>query len=149
MTMARGLALFDASGPPPWRTSERIPPPAEPPGANFSRIHWSPEGDRLAGNSYRGNEPRRAGVLDLATKHYRLFDPTSWPVGWFPDGRRLLISLDRRLAVLDLETWRAVPVRDSPLLGDDLFASRDLRTLVTVDDDRQADVWLAEEIVSP
>jgi hypothetical protein len=34
-----------------------------------SRIDWSPGGDRLAGSSYRGNAPRRAGVLDLATTH--------------------------------------------------------------------------------
>jgi Tol biopolymer transport system component len=148
MTTASGIALFDASGPPPWRTFERIAPPAEPPGTNFSRTHWSPGGDRLAGNTYRGNEPRRAAVLDLATRRYRLFDPPSWPVGWYPDGRRLLVNHRGRLAVLDVETWQAAPVQGSPELGEDMFASRDLRTLVTVEDDRQADVWLAEEVAA-
>ena len=146
VSLAQGLALFDTSGPPPWRSFERIPPPAEPPRSNFSRVIWSPEGDRLAGYVYRGNAPRRAAVLDLATRSYRLFAPPSWSVGWYPDGRRLLVHHEGRLATLDLSTWRAVPVEGSPVLGDRLSASRDLRTLVLIEDDRQADIWLAEEL---
>lgn len=67
-------------------------------------------------------------------------------MGWYPDGRRLLVDHRGRLAALDLEAWPAAPVQGSPELAEDLFANRDLRTLVTVEDDRQADVWLAEEV---
>jgi hypothetical protein len=149
MTQAQGIAIYDASGPPPWEHFEHFPPPATPLGANFSGTSWSPDGERLAGYAYRGNEPRQAAVLDLASKSYRLFDPPSRPVGWYPDGRRLLIDYRHALAVLDLASWKTSPVPHSPELRGLVSASRDLRTIVTLVDDQQADIWLAEELPSP
>jgi dipeptidyl aminopeptidase/acylaminoacyl peptidase len=149
VTRPHGLAIFDASGPLPWERFERIPPPAGAPGTNFSVASWSPLGDLLAGSVYRGNEPRRVAVLDLAAKSYRFFDPPSRPVGWFPDGRRLLIHYRHQLAVLDLASWEASPVPNSPELRGQLSASPDLRTIITLEDDQQADIWLAEELPLP
>jgi serine/threonine protein kinase len=149
VSQAHGIAIYDASGPPPWERFESLPPPATSPGANFSGAIWSPNGDRLAGYVYRGNEPRQAAVLDLASKSYRLFEPTSRSVGWYPDGRRLLIVWQRQLAVLELATWSASPVPGSPELRGRVSASRDLRTIVTLEDDPQADIWLAEEMPPP
>ena len=146
---AQGIAIYDASGPPPWERFELLPPPATPPGSGFSAASWSPDGERLAGSIYRGNEPRRAAVLDLATKNYRLFDPPSRPVGWYPDGRRLLIDYRHALAVLDLVSWKASPEPNSREVRGLVSASRDLRTIVTLADDQQADIWLAEELPLP
>ncbi|HVS14945.1 MAG TPA: protein kinase [Thermoanaerobaculia bacterium] len=145
-TLPQGIIIFDASGPAPWQRFERIPPPVAVPGANFSAAAWSPLGDKLAGSVYGANEPRRVAVLDLETKSYRLFDPPSRPVGWYPDGRRLLVDYRGELAILDLATWTASPVTNSPELRGRVSASRDLRTIVTLEDDQQADVWLAEEL---
>ncbi|MCM2268964.1 MAG: serine/threonine-protein kinase [Thermoanaerobaculia bacterium] len=144
VSTASGVALLDTSGPPPWSRLERTAPPEGPPGTNFSGAIWSPDGSRLAGFVYRGRERRRAAVLDLATRSYRIFEPTSRTVGWFPDGRRVLIVWQGRLAVLDLASWRATPVSGSPELRGRVTASRDLRTLVSLEDDSQADIWLAE-----
>ncbi|HVR28961.1 MAG TPA: protein kinase [Thermoanaerobaculia bacterium] len=149
VSTANGVAIFDTSGPPPWKTFEPTTPPEGAPGTNFSGSIWSPQGDRLAGHVYRGREPGRAAVLDLATGSYRIFEPTSRSVGWFPDGRRVLILWQGRLAVLDLGTWRATPVPGSPELRGRVTASRDLRTLVSLEDDSQADIWLAEELPTP
>ena len=88
-------------------------------------------------------------MLDLTTRSYRLFEPVSRSVAWFPDGRRLLILWQGRLAVLDLSTWRATPVAGSPLLQGRATASRDLRTVVSLADEAQADIWLAEELPLP
>jgi Tol biopolymer transport system component len=148
-SFAQGTGLFDASGSPPWDRVERIPLPQSYPGANFSGDLWSPSGDLLAGEVYRGNEPRRVGVLDISSRTYRLFEPSSVPIGWFPDGRRLLIAYRRGLAVLDLASWQALPVSGSPELRGPVSASGDLRTLVTLEREREADVWLAEELPAP
>jgi eukaryotic-like serine/threonine-protein kinase len=145
VSTASGVAILDTSGPPPWSRFEQTAPPEEPPGTNFSGVSWSSDGNRLAGFVYRGREPRRAAVLDLATRSYRIFEPPSRAVGWFPDGRRVLIVWQGRLAVLDLASWRATPVPGSPELRGRVTASRDLRTLVSLEDDSQADIWLAEE----
>jgi Tol biopolymer transport system component len=145
-SQADGITVFDARGPIPWGRFERIPPPATPPGSNFTSTIWSPSGDRLTGYAYRGNEPRRVAVLDLASKSYRLFDPPSRPVGWYPDGRRILIDYRHALAVLDLASGKASLVPNSPELHGPVSASRDLRTIVTLGQDQQADIWLAEEM---
>jgi dipeptidyl aminopeptidase/acylaminoacyl peptidase len=149
VSTASGVAIIDTGGPPPWSRFEQTAPPEGPPGTNFSGAIWSPEGNRLAGFAYRGLEPRRAAVFDLASRSYRLFEPVSRSVAWFPDGRRLLILWQDRLAVLDLSTWRATPVAGSPLLQGRVTVSRDLRTVVSLGDDSQADIWLAEELPAP
>jgi Tol biopolymer transport system component len=145
VSLGKGIGIF-GGGPTPWEKLDRIAPPDSLSGSNFSGSRWSPLGDRLAGYVYRGNEPRRVAVLDLATKTYRLFEPPSWPIGWYPDGRRLLVDYRRGLAVLDLATWEAAPVSGSPELRGRVSASRDLRTLVTLERQQEADVWLAEEL---
>jgi hypothetical protein len=144
-TLADGIAVFDARGAPPWEHPRRFPPPPGPPGSNFGGQAWSPDGRRLAGYVYRGNDPPRAAVLDLETKTYRLFEPPSRTIGWYPDGLRLLVVADTHLATVDLATGKASPVSGSPELRGRAWANRDLRVVVTLDEDRQADVWLAEE----
>ncbi|MCM2317571.1 MAG: protein kinase, partial [Thermoanaerobaculia bacterium] len=149
VSTSSGVAIIDTSGPPPWTRFEQTAPPEGPPGTNFSGAIWSPEGNRLAGFAYRGREPRRAAVLDLSTRSYRLFEPTSRSVAWFPDGRRLLIVWQGRLAVLDLATWQATVVAGSPELQGRVTASGDLRTIVSLADDSQSDIWLVEELTAP
>ncbi|HWC64597.1 MAG TPA: hypothetical protein VG777_00840, partial [Thermoanaerobaculia bacterium] len=139
------IAVFDARGTPPWEHPKRFLPPPGPAGTNFGGLAWSPDGRRLAGYVYRGNDPPRAAVLDLDTKTYRLFDPPSRTVGWYPDGLRLLVVRENRLATIELATGKTSPVSGSPVLGAKAWSDGDLRVVVGLDEDRQADVWLAEE----
>ena len=83
-SLADGIAVFDARQALPWEHPQRFPPPPGPPGTNFGALAWSPDGRRLAGYVYRGNDPPRAAVLDLGTKEYRLFDPPSRTAAGIP-----------------------------------------------------------------
>ncbi|HET9794110.1 MAG TPA: protein kinase [Thermoanaerobaculia bacterium] len=145
-SLAEGVAIFDARGAPPWEHPRRFPPPPGAPGTNFSGNLWSPDGRRLAGYVYRGHEhPVRAAVLDLASGSYRVYDPPSDPIGWSDDGRRLLIVRGDRLAMLDTASGTVSPVSGGPPLTGRVSASRDLHVVLSLEEDREADIWLAEE----
>ena len=78
-------------------------PPAPPPDLQFVPNSWSPDGRRLAGQSWYD----RLGVLvyDLETRTYdRVTEFGQWPV-WLPDSLRLLIvSEGREFHVVDTRT---------------------------------------------
>ncbi len=141
----KGVSIFDARGPAPWKQFERLPNPPGTHGEVFAALAWSPDGKLLAGVSGSDTAPNRVAIYDLSSRGYHVLELTSTAVGWYPDSRRLLILIDGRLAVLDLATWKTTPVAQSPSFAGFVTASRDLRTIYFLEDDEEGDVWLAEE----
>ena len=118
-------------------------PPGPPPESRFVSNSWSPDGRRLAGQSWYD----RLGVVvyDLETRTYdRVTEFGQWPV-WFPDSFRLLIvSEGREFHVVDMRT--RITTRIFSVLRDTLGPprlTRDGRNAFFSRRATESDVWTA------
>ena len=99
--------MFDPRGPIADRKIEALP--TYPDG--FNSQSWSPDGTRIAGNTYRGS-----GMLiyTVASKTYEKITTNGTVPYWLPDGRRLLYLVDGGLSVIDTVTKRSVRIYSPP-----------------------------------
>jgi Tol biopolymer transport system component len=140
--LEESCGLVDVTGPLPQSSIRYLP--------LFDATHgfgvngWSPDGKRLTG-VVRTVTTFDAGVVvySLETKKYERVTDSGYPLGWFPDGRRVLYRDKNTLMAVDVETKKAQPVMDKLADGLGAFAlSYDGRTLIAVRSDVQADVWM-------
>jgi len=143
-----GTRIYDASGPPPWESPERIPNPEPMTGMVFGGFVWSPNGARLAGQLQDsvGSRPDRIAVWDTREKRLQLFDRIGAGVGWYPDSQHLLVRHEESFAVLDLATGQARELLAAPRLDGRVAFAPDLRRAVTYVNEEESDLWLAEGI---
>ncbi len=139
----RGTLIYDATGAPPWEKFERVANPEGAPGTAFVGILWSPRSDRLAGLVVAVSEPPRSAIWSVRERRLRLYEGELNPVGWFPDGERLLTDGPQGLGVLELGSGALRPVAGAAAPSG-YVAARDLRTLLSLRVEEEADVWLAE-----
>ncbi|MCB9378997.1 MAG: protein kinase [Holophagales bacterium] len=139
----RGTQIFAASGATPWEAVERIPAGDDPKEERFQGFLWSPSGDRLAGIVRPQTSAPQAAVWSFAERRLVRVGPEGDPVAWYPDGKSLLVAVPKGLAVLDLSTGALRAVAGAGP-ADIYVAGRDLRTLLVLSVDDEADVWLAE-----
>jgi hypothetical protein len=82
-------------------------------------------------------------VYSLETKKYERVTNSGAPIGWFPDGRRVLCNDKKGLVTLDVETKKTQPVLDKLGIGvGSLTLTRDGRSLMAVRIDAQSDIWM-------
>jgi len=142
----RGTSIFDAGGPTPWESFERVPPVEAPEPETFLGFFWSPSGDRVAGITVgKGNAARRGAIWRRQEGTVERLEHLFFPVGWFPDGRRLLAASPEGTVIVDVASGERRPISGGPRLRN-ASASSDLTVVVAYSVDDQTDLWLAEGI---
>jgi hypothetical protein len=122
-------------------------------GLIFSPSSWSPDGTLLAGTLGRADGTNLPGVVvySFASGRYdRLTGSGSIPV-WLHDGRTLLYLDEGRIFACDARTRKVSLVLEPP--ASVLFTSFALgpgdRTLYTVRDTNEGDLWMMRLEASP
>jgi len=141
-----GAQIYDAGGPPPWDSAERVPSPEQAKGMVFVSEAWSTDGERLAGflTDLEGNRPNRISVWDTRAKKMRLFEQIGTVAAWFPDGRHLLVRNQEVFAKLDLANGQTSELPAAPHLAGPISFAPDLRQAVGLTNEDESDLWLAE-----
>jgi eukaryotic-like serine/threonine-protein kinase len=103
---------------------------------------WSPDGTMLAGGLNFYTSPTSVTMLYSFVVHeYRaLPEGRGWPA-WMSDSRRLLVARHDRIVMLDVKSGQATPVLGVAAQG--ISLSRDDRWLSYIENQSEADVWLA------
>jgi eukaryotic-like serine/threonine-protein kinase len=142
-----GLWLFDTSA---VATRQNATFFKSPDTEFFSAEAWSPDGRHIAGFLQGGGGYARAIALwDVATGTVRPLKvslPPRWPFfvngGWLPDSRRLVVTSDRGLVIVDSVTGDISPVDVRTGVRHELTAAGRMLMVERLVDD--ADVWLME-----
>jgi len=139
----RGTLIYATAGAPPWETFERISGPTGSPGLGFQGFLWSPSGDRLAGVVRDESSDPRTAIWSFAERRLSVLERAGTPVGWYPDGRQLLVHRPAGLFVLEVASGALRPVSGGEP-AEAYISGPELRTLFALHIDDEADVWLAE-----
>ncbi|HEV8376563.1 MAG TPA: protein kinase [Candidatus Polarisedimenticolia bacterium] len=139
--VATTSGLIDLTGPLPQRSVQRLPAVDETHG--FGVAGWSPDGKWLVGILTTTTTGDGVAIFSLPNKKYETLTRTGFPVGWLPDGRRILYRDKNSLLTVDVATRKTQTVVDKLGAGiGNLFLARDGRTLLAVRGDNQADIWM-------
>jgi Tol biopolymer transport system component len=141
-SIEHSVGLLDLTAPLPQKRVQYLPLVDETHG--FSMIAWSPDGKRMVGRARTANAIDPGVVVySLETKKYERVTNSGFPVGWFPDGRRVLCREENGLVALDVETKKTQPVLDKLATGVGSFSlARDGRSLMAMRRDVQSDIWM-------
>ena len=103
---------------------------------------WSPDGSALAGTLSFYTSPASVTMLYsfASHKYTALPEGRGWPA-WMSDSRRLLVARYDRIVMVDTRSEQATPVLAVAAQG--LSLSRDDRWLTYIENQSEADVWLA------
>jgi Tol biopolymer transport system component len=125
------------------QTPDELPPMTSP-DAWFEPWSWSPDGQKLVGNSQRadGSAPGML-VYSLATRQYeKLADTGTGPV-WLSDNRRVLYINQGKLYLMDTQSKKSHEVLSvAPYAADRHCLSKDDRTIYFTLTATEADIWL-------
>jgi eukaryotic-like serine/threonine-protein kinase len=145
----RASGLLDLTAPLPRRSVRFLP--AVDATHGFGIIAWSPDGKRLAGFAFTANSlDEGIFIYTPETGKYERLTQRGFPIGWLPDGRRVLVRDKDRVLAVDAETKKAQPILDNFGPGVSwLSLSRDGRTLLAVRNDEQSDIWMIETAPPP
>ena len=145
-----GSFLFDISTGLPVKDSEPLPPIAE--GQSFHAWSWSPDGGRIAGRSLSQNDGILPGlwIYSLETAAYEkvsnLFRGRNLEMypEWLSDGRRLLVTTNDALYLVNSQTKTDKKLLDFPVgsLVANVTISPDDRTVYFARQTTDADLWL-------
>jgi Tol biopolymer transport system component len=110
----------------------------------FGIAAWSSDGKRLLGVSRTATTTEEGCfVYSLDAKKYERVTAGGYPLGWFPDGRRVLYRDNNHLLAVDVETKKVQPVLDKIGAGvGNLVLSPDGRTVLAAITDVQQDIWM-------
>jgi Tol biopolymer transport system component len=103
---------------------------------------WSPDGSMLAGGLTFYTSPNSVTLLySFATRTYTpLPEGRGWPA-WMSDSRRLMVARYDGIAMLDTRSGQETPILGVSAQG--ISVSRDDRWLCYIENQSEADVWLA------
>jgi Tol biopolymer transport system component len=105
---------------------------------------WSPDGQRLAGESRRvGGTGDGIVIYSVESQQYRtLTDFGIWP-RWLSDGRRLLFWADRKIFLLDVPSGEHRELFSADQVGwSALGLAHDDRTIYFSIQTKEADIWM-------
>jgi Tol biopolymer transport system component len=142
----RITVIFDMSKPLENRTPESLPPVSGD-SIMLGGGVISPDGDFIAAGRTKKDRSGLPGIVlySLASKSYETLADSGYAIGWFADGKRLLLGKDRSLYSLDIKTKKQhmilTPPWDVGYSGYDL--SVDNRTLYFIMSTTEADIWMA------
>jgi dipeptidyl aminopeptidase/acylaminoacyl peptidase len=103
---------------------------------------WSPDGRTLAGDLEFYVTPTSVTLLySFASHSYRALAEGRGTPAWLSDSRRLLVTQEDRIVLLDAVTGKATSVIETTARGPSL--SRDDRWLSYIEPHAEADVWMA------
>jgi hypothetical protein len=135
------VLLFDPTRPMAGQTVQRLA--AHPRGTFYPRA-WSPDGDRLAGtiaNTIVVYKPKTGQYAVVAESTPVV---AAAAMGWLPDNRRLLVSQERQILLVDTVTGENRPIYSAApdrIRGFSLSAARN--TLYVSRGPEEADIWIA------
>jgi hypothetical protein len=89
-------------------------------------------------------------LYTLETKKYEKIMDRGLPLGWLPDGRRVLYREKNSLLTVDVETKKTQPILDKLGAGVAFTSlSHDGRSFLVVRADNQADIWMLAAAAEP
>ena len=139
--VATTSGLLDLTGTLPQRSVQHLP--AVDATHGFGVMAWSPDGKWLAGILTTTNTGDGVVIYSVQSKKYETLTSTGFPVGWLPDGRRILYRDKNSLLTIDVTTKKTQTVLDKMGVGiPSLSLARDGRSLLSVRNDNQADIWM-------
>jgi Tol biopolymer transport system component len=137
----KASAILDATT---WKLLTALPP-IDDTGQTFWPAVWSPDHTTVAGLARSGTAGLLPDVILYrpATRQYQRLAGAGFVVGWLPDGKRLLVTLDR-FYVLDLDIERRTLAAPWPTPGGSFSSvlAPDGQTLYYASTTTDADIWL-------
>ncbi|MFI4942669.1 MAG: protein kinase [Burkholderiales bacterium] len=132
--------VLDLTPPLDQRVAEALSPLEG--GHSLQPRSWSPDGSMLAGGLTFYTSPNSVTLIySFATRTYTpLPEGRGWPA-WMSDSRRLLVARYDGIVMLDTRSGQATPVLGVSAQG--ISLSRDDRWLSYIENQSEADVWLA------
>jgi Tol biopolymer transport system component len=133
--------LVDLTETLPQRTVQHLPPVDETHG--FGVTGWSPDGKWLVGILTTTTTGDGVAIYSVQNKKYETLTRTGVPVGWLPDGRRILYRDKNSHMTVDVATKKTQVVVDKMGIGiASVSLAHDGRTLLVVRGDNQSDIWM-------